>query len=275
MREELLGFTSKTFAKVMKERSVSLPGILTWAAAQGFGWVEIRDPMAEMEEKQLRELDAACDQMGLGVHYAWDGTDLLSPSDEELFKRGLRNASRFRTARYARVTIAGNVLKADPTRKGYSREEIRRISQRIAAYGHAAESSGITPVYENSYEPLNGDGQSFYGIVELLQSAKEMSLTFDPANFLNLKSPRQAPSLDTLVEFYRQFSHRIPYVHLKSVGNDGLLPTLRIQDGLEADYIHLMWQQTKLLCIELPETDDVEKGKRDVLDARDRLLQLK
>jgi len=275
MREELLGFTSKTFAKVMREGSVSLAGILTWAAAHGFGWVEIRDPMAGMEEKQLRELDASCDQMGLGVHYAWDGSDLLSPSDEELFDRGARNAARFRTARYARITIAGNVFKTEPSRKGLTREEIRRISQRVAAYARAAEGFGITPVYENSYEPLNGDGQSYYGIVELLQSAEEMSLTFDPANFLNLKSPRQAPSLDALGEFYRQFSHRIPYVHLKSVGDGGFLPTLKIQDGGEADCIHLMWQQTKLLCIELPETDDVEEGKRNILDARDRLLQLK
>jgi sugar phosphate isomerase/epimerase len=275
MSEELLGFTSRTFAKVMREGSVSLTGILTWAAAQGFGWVEIRDPMAEMDEKQLRELDAACDQMGLGVHYAWDGSDVLSPSDGELFKRGLRNASRFRTARYARITIAGNVFKADPSRKGYEREEIRLISQRVAEYARASEGFGITPVYENSYEPLNGDGQSFYGIVELLQSAKGMSLTFDPANFLNLKSPRQAPSLDSLVEFYTRFSSRIPYVHLKSVGVGGLLATLEIQDEREAACIHLMWQQTKLLCIELPETDDVEKGKRNVLDARARLLRLK
>jgi sugar phosphate isomerase/epimerase len=231
--------------------------------------------MAGMEEKQLRELDATCGALGLGVHYAWDGSDLLSSSDEELFKRGLRNASRFRAARYARITIAGGVFKAGPSRKGFMQEEIRFLAQRVAEYARAAEAFGITPVYENSYEPLNGDGQSFYGIAELLESAKGMKLTFDPANFLNLKSPRQAPSLDAVVEFYMRFSDRIPYVHLKSVGGGGLLPTLEIKDGREADYIRLMAKQKKLLCIELPETDEVEKGKRNIVDARDRILQLK
>ena len=275
MKEELLGFTSKTFSKLLTKGIVSLPGILEWASVQGFGWVEIRDPMASMQDERLLELDTVCRQKGLVVHYAWDGSDLLSPSDEQLFARGIRNASRLRSARFSRITIAGNVLKADRMKKGYSREEVDLISHRVAQYAHTAEAFGITPVYEHSYEPLRGDGQTFYGIVELLQSAEEMSLVFDPANFLNLKPPRQVPSLDAMIEFYSNFSPRIPYVHLKSVGVEGLLPTLEIQDDREAACIHQMWKEKKLLCIELPETDDLEKGMRNILSAKEKLLRLK
>jgi len=57
MKEALLGFTSRTFAKVMKEGSDSLAVFSRGLPRKDFGWVEIRDPMATMEEKQLRELE--------------------------------------------------------------------------------------------------------------------------------------------------------------------------------------------------------------------------
>jgi hypothetical protein len=275
MREELLGFTTKTFANPVKVGKRTLEGVLRWAAAQDFGWVEIRDARADIEDKYLRMLDGISGESGLAVQYAWDGSNILSDADGELFARGLGKAACFRKARYSRITIAGDLFKADRTKLGYSREEARLIGQRVASNVRRAESYGIMPVFENSHEPLRGDGESFYGIDELMQSAEEMRLAFDPANFLNLKAPLHAPSWDALGDFYARHSRRIPYVHLKSVGVDGLLSTFEIQNMAEATCIHRMWQEKKLLCIELPEMDDPQAAEKNILSAKKRILRLK
>lgn len=275
MKDELLGFTTRTFAKPLREGRVVLEDVLEWAAAHDFGWVELRDTGAKIEDAYLRKLDAFSSASGLAVHYAWDGSNLLSASNDKLFAEGLRRASCFRSGKYSRVTIAGEVLKADRTKLGYSPEEVSLISRRMVEEIRAASSFEIIPVFENSYEPLHGDGKSYQGIVELLQSVEEMRLAFDPANFLNLKTPRAIPTWEALSDFYSKYSRRIPYVHLKSAGVDGLLPTLEIQSDHEAACIQQMWLEEKLLCIELPEIDDPKTAMKNILSAKERLSRLR
>ncbi len=102
-----------------------------------------------------------------------------------------------------------------------------------------------------------------------------MRLTFDPANFLNLKPPLQAPNWRALSDFYSRYSSRVPYVHLKSAGAKSFLPTLEIQDRREIACIQAMWREKKLLCIELPDCDDTETGKKNILAAQYKVLSMK
>ena len=271
----MLGFTTKSFASSLERGTETLEALLEWAVDCGFGWIEIRDGGAKLDDGDLRKLDARASESNIAVQYAWDGSNLLGESDEALFAKGLQKASQFRTARYARITIAGEAFKTDRMKRGYSRAEFQHISRRITENARLARSFGITPVYENSHEPLSGDGESFFGIAELLDGTETMRLTFDPANFLHLKPPLQAPNWSALSEFYSRYSSRIPYVHLKSAGVDGFLPTLEIQDEQERACIQYMWREKKLLCIELPECADAETGKKNILAAQHKVLHMK
>jgi len=271
MKEVVLGLTTRTFSKVVKRGAVTYEGIIQWAAANGFGWVELRDSRADMDDDDLRRLGSIASESGLALQYAWDGTNLLADSSDGLFARGLSKASQLHGARFCRVTIAGKVFRENRARLGYTLEEVRRISSTVGQQVGAAEGRGITLVFENSHEPLRGDGRRFLGIRELLQQIEVMNLAFDPANFLNLKPPLMTPGWDALGSFYEEFSRRIPYVHLKSAGGGGFLPTLEIRDENEARCIGRMCREGKLICIELPEMDDLETATRNILAAREAI----
>jgi sugar phosphate isomerase/epimerase len=271
MKENVLGLTTKTFSKAVKRGAVTWAEVIRWAAANGFGWIELRDSLADMEDDELGRLGSIARDSGLAMQYAWDGTNLLADSARSLFARGLAKASKLPGVRFCRVTIAGEVFKDDRARLGYTIDETRRISSEMVRLAEAAEGVGITLAFENSHEPLCGDGAGFLGIRELLQRIDVMNLVFDPANFLSLRSPLRAPGWDALATFYDEFSSRIPYIHLKSAGAGGFLPSLEIRGEEEAACIHRMCGEGKLLCIELPEADEVDTGMRNVLAARDAI----
>ena len=275
MNEYFVGLTTKTFSKVIKSGAITLEGVIRWAAANGFGWVELRDSRLVLEDVDLRKLGSIASDSGLPLQYAWDGTNLLADSSHSLFARGLSKASQLPGARFCRVTIAGQVFKEDPARLGYTLDEAYRISCEVAREVRAAARYGIALVFENSHEPLRGDGAQCLGIRELLLQIHDMNLAFDPANFLSLKPPLRAPGWETLRSFYDEFSRRIPYVHLKSAGPGGFLPTMEIRSEREAACVYRMYREGKLICIELPEVDDVDTGARNILAAREAITRAK
>ena len=101
-----------------------------------------------------------------------------------------------------------------------------------------------------------------------------MSLTFDPANFRNLKPPNVPAAWGALFDFYARYADRIPYAHIKSIGPEGIAPAFRVSDEREAACIRRMWERGTLICIELPEQGEPAQTKGNILDAKERITGL-
>ena len=211
---------------------------------------------------------SAAEGAGLPLHYAWDGTNILDPADIVSFQRGVANGARFGPGTFIRITIAGRVIRDCETARGYSNAELATLRAGIQRYIEIAARRGARLVFENSHEPLTAARRGETGIRELLAAVPGMELTFDPGNFMDRKVNRSYSDAAEVKRFYREHSSRIPYVHVKMTRNNITEQTL-VEDGdIEPGFFHGMIEEGKLLCIELPEVDDVESGKRRILDSR-------
>jgi sugar phosphate isomerase/epimerase len=264
----MIGFTTRTFRPCITRGDVSLGDIVRWAAGERFALVEVRDGNISLSDKELGDLKTTAESAGLPLHYAWDGTNILDPEDATLFQRGVANGARFGPGTFIRITIAGRVIRDSETARGYSRAELPMLTTGIQRYIEIAARRGVRLVFENSHEPLTAASRGETGIRELLAAVPGMEMTFDPGNFMDRKVNRSYSGAAEVKRFYRENERRIPYVHVKMTRNNTVEPTL-VEDGdLDPGFFRGILADGKLLCIELPEVDDAETGKRRILDSR-------
>ena len=266
----MIGFTSRTFAGAIARGETTLEEIVGWAVGERFPWMEARDVNLSLGEGEIRKLVVAAAKGNMRLNYAWDGSNILDPADGRLFLRGVKNGALFGPGTYARLTIAGRVIRDDPAKTGYSNADLAALQERIGEYIRIAAEHRVRPVFENSHEPLTGtNGEA--GMSELLAGIPSMSLTFDPGNAMDREHNRSFCSADDIRKFYEDHRNQLPYVHVKMT-KGGIVQPRFIEDGdIEPAFYRGMLADGKLVCIELPEAEDLESCKRRILDAR-RLL---
>jgi sugar phosphate isomerase/epimerase len=269
----MIGFTSRTFKTAIAKGVTTLSEVISWAAAQRFPWLEVRDGNLALSEEELRGLKVIADGGGVRLHYAWDGTNILDPGDGEAFLRGVKNSAVFGPDTFARLTIAGRVIRDNPSRIGYSHAELDTLRERIEGRIRTAGERRVRLVFENSHEPTTAARSGEVGIHELLAAIPAMNLTFDPGNFMDREHNRSYCDAPALKRFYRENRNRLPYVHVKMTRDNIVQPTL-IEDGdLEPGFYRQMLADGKLVCIELSEADELRECRRRILDARRMLTE--
>jgi sugar phosphate isomerase/epimerase len=269
-----IGFTSKTFAPFLARGLCSLDDLVRWAAEIGFDWMELRDSRADSEPKELERLKRVAAQSGLLLHYAWDGTNVLDRGDRELFTRGLAKAGIFGEGVYSRITIAGKVIKDSKLKVGYSRGEYDEICRILAVYIREAAAAGVSLVFENSHEPIVGDGATYWGIQELLDGVPSMRLAFDPANALNEAGVHMRLGWSDMLAFYRKNGGRIPYSHIKSIRGGKILHELMITETAERECLRCIMREVAYGCLELPEFENFDLCRETLIGARRALSDL-
>lgn len=269
-----IGFTTQTFMNQLASGEITTEAAVGWAATTGFAWVEVRDRNLCMDKPFLSRLNRLASASGIKLQYAWDGGNLLEPGDEDIFKMGIENASAFGKGVLSRITIAASRIANIPGKKGYSRSEFAEVCKVIGKYHKLAAEKDVTIVYENSVEPPWGDGETYFGIGEILTANKDIKLAFDPSNFLTKQSVRVLPEWEEAEAFFRKFREQIPYIHIKST-KDNVLQEELILDG-DADILNLLRSAAPdtYICIELPTISDLEKSKHYVLKAFEKMMTL-
>lgn len=244
-----LGLATNTYKQVLRSGELTLRELLAWAAGRGFSWLEIRDTNVEMSEQELLELKELADKLHVKLHYAWDNKDLLCKS--EAFLKGIRNATLFGNGTCCRVLLAPDTVKG---KKGYSRAEMEIMIPIINSYVEVASEQNIYLCFENAMEPLWGDGETYFGMEDLMKRCPGMCVTFDAANAVS-KTTCVNPSEEELLQYYHDFEERNFYFHLKLTKNHEVLDTLEPEGDFDLRKLFTAFEKNPdmLICLEIPQ----------------------
>ena len=240
-----------SFKPALLSGEITLPELFRWGAKKGFDWVEVRDFELNFSEADLRSIKTDAEGCGLRVHYAWDSTSVCNVEDCERFFRGIRNAAFFGEVTCSRVVIAPEKMDAANGKVGYSAGEFQTLEKQIRSYIAYAETLGVTLVFENSLEPLDG-------FEAFLEAVPAMQMTLDTANTFNDANTGEQLEWSRFRDFVLRRKDQIPYVHLKSSLNGQTCPDL-LENG-DVPLVELLptLNSSAWLCVELPADDSLE-----------------
>lgn len=250
-----LGLASNTYKQVLRSGELTLKELIAWAAGRGFSWVEVRDPDVEMTEEALLDTLELANRLGVRLHYSWDNPDASVESEQ--FYKAMENAALFGKDTCCRVLLAPNLVKG---KKGYSKEAMESILPVVKAYVERSKKLGIHLCFENSFEPIKGDGESYFGMSELLEACPGMCTTLDAANATN-KDTLVNPTEEDLLAYYRRFPDRIFYYHLKVTKNHVLLDTIERDGDFSVDRLFDVFSTNAdmNICLEIPQQPNLEQ----------------
>ena len=268
-----IGFTTQTFVNFIEDKSISVKDLIEWAADQGFKWVEVRDPQIKMSKEYLKIIKNQAEHLGIRIHYAWDGTNILNADHEYSIRKGIENAEIFGKDTMSRIVIAPSNITEEESKLGYSADEFLQVSKTISKYNKIAASHGVTLVYENSVEPILGDKKLYFGMTEIMKENPEMKITFDPANSMCKDNARVPAKEGQVVSFSKNYSNQIPYIHIKSTEGNILQSNLLLKADFDILEILSILNDSTLACVELPPETDLRLCKEKVINAKNMLIQ--
>lgn len=268
-----LGITTNSFSSCLSSGEITLKEIIKWAFEMGFSWAEVRDPHMCMDREMLKDLKNTGDEVNMKLQYAWDNTDVLNTGDE-IFMKGFENAAVFGEGSQCRISISPKLITDIEGKIGYTADEFEAIVSKIERYHKYASDNKIVESYENSFEPLKGDGKSYFGMSELLSRCSVLNTTFDPSNFTNRQNARVNPTHEELLNYYRAYYKQIPYCHLKMTKCNTLLPTVECSGdyNLKIFIEEFAKNPEMLLCLELPSQDRLDVIQENITKSIDFLI---
>ncbi|WP_101876582.1 sugar phosphate isomerase/epimerase family protein [Lachnoclostridium edouardi] len=255
-----LGLAGNTYKQVIQKGEITLGELIAWAAGRGFSWFELRDAGVTMEREELLRLKALADTLGLRIHYSWDNEDVFK--EDEKFYKGMEQAALFGRGTCCRVLVAS---KAAAGKKGYSKEEFNRLVPVINQYVKKAGELGINLCFENSMEPLFGDGASYFGMDELMEACKGMCATLDAANATN-ETTMVNPEEEDIISYYNKYKDRIFYYHLKVTRDHKLLDTVETEGDFHVKKLFKEFSKNPemKICLEIPQKKTLADLNRTV-----------
>ena len=261
-----LGLATNTYKQVLSSGELSVRELIAWAAGRGFSWVELRDPDVEMTPEELEAIHKLADDLGVRIHYAWDNTDTLSP--DERFLKGMDNAAVFGPGTCCRVLIAPGAVSGH---KGYTAGQMEMIIPVLKAYGKRAKELGIHLCFENAMEPLFGDGETYFGMSEVLSAVPDICATLDAANATG-SATLVNPCQEEILNYYRSFRDQIIYYHLKMTRHHTLLDTVEAEGDFSVKALFDAFSENPgmKICLEIPQQPTLMK----VMSCVERSLQV-
>ncbi len=228
-----LGFSTQNFQNALPLGTASLMEIMDIARDQGYAFVEIRDPSADLTEADCRILAGQARKNGLEVIYEMH-RDMFDPEFREVFSRAVRNTALFGEPGILRSVLSYSEFASDPDKTGWTREELGFIAALADSCAASAKESGVQFILENIMEPWFGmEGEM--GLDAFFRSTSRVGLQFDTANPF-LSSSRRPADPDSVAKFLGTLKGRWFTTHLKSGAEDSFQPVLR-ENFLEFDRV--------------------------------------
>ncbi|MFC2111765.1 hypothetical protein ACFLTA_00710 [Bacteroidota bacterium] len=218
-----LGFSTQNFLAAMPVSVDNLKEILDFAASEGFAFIELRDPDAKLCETECEVLADYAILKNLQVIYEIH-KDLFSPDFREVFDRAVRNTAIFGEPGLLRSILSFSEFASDTSKKGWTREELEKISALADLCARDAKEMGVQFMLENIIEPWSGDGENM-GLEDFFASTSEVGLQFDTANPF-LSSCRGIADPGAVTEYLGTISDRWYMTHLKCAADDAFQPIL-------------------------------------------------
>ncbi len=218
-----LGFSTQNFLKAMPLGVDNLKEILDFASAEGFAFIELRDPSAELSEEDCSVLASYANKKNVEVIYEIH-KDLFDPDFQGVFDRGVRNTVVFGEPGILRSILSWSEFAADENKRGWTREELNHITAYADSSAAVAKEQGVQLILENIVEPWFGQGDEL-GLVDFFAGTSMVGLQFDTANPF-LSSCRRVADPGAVAEYLGTIPGRWFTTHLKCGAMDNFQPIL-------------------------------------------------
>ncbi|MEM8970014.1 MAG: TIM barrel protein [Bacteroidota bacterium] len=209
-----LGFTTQNFLAAMPVSLETSKQFVDYAAEQGYAWLELRDPSAELSVEESQEIAAYAQEKGIEVSYAIQ-KGLLDEDFWATFEKGLKNAVVFEGPKLIRSLASLSEFANDPTKQGWTEEELEIAVQYADSAAALANQAGLQYVIENGGEPFYGQIDQYYGVADLFaRVSDQVGWQFDTANPFSVARVHASP--DSVRMFLQNNIENLFYIHLKS-----------------------------------------------------------
>lgn len=213
-----LGFTTQNFLPMVPVSAASAKQFISYARAEGFSWIELRDPDVSLMRDECSDIAAFAAQNGIKVLYSMQ-RGLLAEDFDEKFEKAFENIVLFDGPKVARVLALQGSGEL-----GWNEAEMFRMVDRATRAAKLAASRGYRLMIENADAVLDGSGKGCFGMTQLLDAVSpSIELQLDTANLFTGPEPVSPEDAEA---FVRRYVQRISYVHLKSARDRKAQPVL-------------------------------------------------
>lgn len=198
--------------------------LILYASYEGYQFVMIRDEQAKMPESECEFLARIASDKKIDIIYEIHKNPLDS-NYIEVFQRGLRNVRMFKGPGILRTLVSMSEIDGDILKKGWTRDELVKLSGLCESSALEAMKSGISFIVENFNEAFFGDGTNFYGLAQLFENTVHTGLQFDISNpFRNTSRGKANPEM--VIRFLLGLGERWVTTHLKTILEGEVQPVL-------------------------------------------------
>jgi sugar phosphate isomerase/epimerase len=266
-----IGFTTANFLQALPVSLDNGKVVIDFAAANGFPWLELRDPSAKLTLNECKELAAYAKVRGVEIAYAAQ-VGLLDATFWEIFSRAVVNASVFEGPRTVRSLVFGDEFNLDPKKLAWNLDELYRLVKTANRAGNLAKTLGIQYVVEHAQESLKGDGMSKFGFTEFLANTNSnVKWQMDIANFFAVSRVVTKP--DDARAFLEKNVGRLGYAHLKSSSPEHKTTDVLQENELPIETVFdiLSKNNVNYLAIELTQKKSFEECANNLMKSIDFL----
>lgn len=255
-----LGFSTQNFLACMPVSVENLKELIDYAAAEGYAFIELRDPAADLSQEDCRMIATHAKARAVEVIYEIH-MDLFAPGFMEVFERAVINATMLGKPGILRSILSWSEFQDDEHKQGWTGEELDYLTSLADSCANLARKEGIQFVLENIIEPwTSNDGG--YGLADFFDATSVVGLQFDTANPF-LPSCRGIAEPGEVAEYLGDIADRWITTHLKC-GKDGMfqprltenpLPYVTVfelmsENGVEYAALELYGEEDKQACFD-------------------------
>jgi hypothetical protein len=258
-----LGFTTQNFLQVIPVSLASSKAFIDYATAEGFAWIELRDPEATLTLEECEEIASYAREKNVEVSYAIQ-KGLLDEDFWSTFEKGVRNAAVFEGPKTYRSLGSGQEFTDNPDKKGWTEGELLQAVRHADSAATIATQNDLQYVIENATESFFNQSGQYYGITDLFALvSKNVGWQFDTANPFSVS--RVHPSPDSVQMYLQAHADNLHYIHLKSAQNGAAQPVL-MENPLDFATVFQVMNEHNIpyVAIELQAVDNEEQAYQNM-----------
>ncbi len=255
-----IGFSTQNFQKAMPNNVANLSELIEYAANEGYHFIELRDELARLSVDECKSLAEVAKKNNVEVIYEIQ-VNLLDNGFPGVFTKGLENTVILPGPGVMRTLISRSEFEADPSKKGWSKEEFTKLTNFADSCSSVAREKKVLFIVENVNEAFFGDGINYFGLADFFSSTTITGLQFDTGNpFAGTIRVMSDPG--EVSGFLTKLGNRWVTSQLKTIIETGgtMQPTLTENPLPVEKVINLMGQQNvNYVAIELLAPEDKEQ----------------
>lgn len=233
-----IGFSTQDFQKSMPVDVPALTEIIEYASGEGYNFIMLRDEQAKLSSDDCSILAKVARKNNIEVIYEIHKNPLDS-GYYEIFEKGLANALLMPGPGIIRTLVSKSEFEADPSRKGWSGDELAELARISEASARKAKQKNVRFIVENFNEAFFGNAPEYYGLNDFFEHTSLTGLQFDISNPFRISSRMKAEPVQVL-NYLMYLGVRWVTTHLKTAVEGEMQPVLTPNPIPVEDVIALM-----------------------------------